>query len=308
MCTEPWYERAVRIAVSLIESSVPLSLRSRVREAIIESRPGLVPTHLCLYLLPVMLAGRGASLPMSWWAGLLYVTLPAGLLIYGVNDLFDQDVDLHNPRKLDEAAAWWFGSVRRPGRPALAWAELVVTHLAFAAVACATTAPWRLAVWFASFALTNVVYSVPPFQLSRIPIVAEISSATIYAHLYLLGAGLAGVQVETLPFLLVACTVLALHLSAELVDRDVDLLGGKRTLSVVMSIQQNRVVLMGIGVLKVLLWATVSEPFWATAAQCAPLAISWWQWRFRDWGWANTVYVAHVAADLTSMLVLAASI
>ena len=35
----------------------------------------------------------------GFWLGLLYVTFPLGLIIYGWNDIADADIDSFNPRK-----------------------------------------------------------------------------------------------------------------------------------------------------------------------------------------------------------------
>ena len=57
-----------------------------------------------MYLLgPFMIALAATSLrpPVEVWLLGLYLTLPANLLIYGVNDLFDVETDRLNPKKQD---------------------------------------------------------------------------------------------------------------------------------------------------------------------------------------------------------------
>jgi len=61
------------------------------------SRPGLWATSVWFYLLPL---GRHQVFHRTgFWLGLLYVTLPLGLLLYGWNDIADAEVDHLNPRK-----------------------------------------------------------------------------------------------------------------------------------------------------------------------------------------------------------------
>src|SRR6266700_8371392 len=61
------------------------------------SRPGLWATAVWFYLLPL---GRlHVFHPAPFWLGLIYVTLPLGLIIYGRNDVADVETDRFNPRK-----------------------------------------------------------------------------------------------------------------------------------------------------------------------------------------------------------------
>src|SRR6266568_4251119 len=61
------------------------------------SRPGLWATALWFYLLP--LGRRHVFHSPGFWLGLIYVTLPLGLIIYGWNDIADAEIDRFNPRK-----------------------------------------------------------------------------------------------------------------------------------------------------------------------------------------------------------------
>src|SRR5215469_11729297 len=61
------------------------------------SRPGLWTTTALFYLMPLGHADFLRS-PV-FWLGLIYILLPLGLLLYGVNDIVDAENDLRNPRK-----------------------------------------------------------------------------------------------------------------------------------------------------------------------------------------------------------------
>ena len=62
------------------------------------SRPGLWLVFVWLYLWPT--GGQVELLStFSFWLGLLYCMFPLNLLVYGMNDLVDKDVDKNNPRK-----------------------------------------------------------------------------------------------------------------------------------------------------------------------------------------------------------------
>ena len=51
------------------------------------ARPGFWLTSIWFYLVPV--GGRNVFDRAEFWLGLLYVTFPLGLLIYGWNDVVD---------------------------------------------------------------------------------------------------------------------------------------------------------------------------------------------------------------------------
>jgi 4-hydroxybenzoate polyprenyltransferase len=69
------------------------------------SRPGLWFPTVWLYLLPL----AGAPLPLrsaAFWVGLVAVTFPLNLVVYGWNDRVDRETDRINPRK----DSWLFGA------------------------------------------------------------------------------------------------------------------------------------------------------------------------------------------------------
>jgi 4-hydroxybenzoate polyprenyltransferase len=62
------------------------------------ARPGLWFQTLWLYLLPT--AQRYEVFGSTrFWLGVLFVTYPLNLLVYGFNDVADREVDQLNPRK-----------------------------------------------------------------------------------------------------------------------------------------------------------------------------------------------------------------
>ena len=83
----------------------------------------------------------------TFWLGVLYVTFPLGLLIYGWNDLVDAETDRHNPRK----GTFLFGA--RPDEAQLAvlpW-HIALVQLPFAVAFVWLFGPealaWLAALW-----------------------------------------------------------------------------------------------------------------------------------------------------------------
>eukprot|EP00397_Hematodinium_sp_SG-2012_P039724 GEMP01043412.1.p1 GENE.GEMP01043412.1~~GEMP01043412.1.p1 ORF type:complete len:309 (-),score=39.83 GEMP01043412.1:783-1709(-) len=62
------------------------------------SRPGWWLVNVWLYLAPTAQRWELFYSPMFWF-GLVYVTLPLNLLVFGMNDISDVEIDKDNPRK-----------------------------------------------------------------------------------------------------------------------------------------------------------------------------------------------------------------
>src|SRR5260370_42686907 len=61
------------------------------------SRPGLWTTTALFYLMP--LGHRAFLRSWSFWAGVFYVLVPLGLVLYGVKAIVCAGADVYNPRK-----------------------------------------------------------------------------------------------------------------------------------------------------------------------------------------------------------------
>ncbi|MCB0215821.1 MAG: prenyltransferase [Chloroflexi bacterium] len=126
-----------------------------------------------LYLAgPVLVAAAyAASRPAdlaAWrlWLLFAYALLPANLLVYGVNDVFDAEIDAHNPKKLTREAR--FG-----GQPAVWWA-LGLSALASLAALAALPPPAR--PWLLGFVFLAVFYSAPPLRFKTRPFLDSLSN------------------------------------------------------------------------------------------------------------------------------------
>jgi len=104
-------------------------------------------------------------------AVLVWLTLPFNLLIYGVNDIFDQDTDALNPRK---------GSIEgariRASEVRTIWVSVLATNVPFL-LWFAFTLPAAALAWMAAYALVFVYYSAPPLRFKARPYLDSISNA-----------------------------------------------------------------------------------------------------------------------------------
>src|SRR6202521_1292681 len=109
------------------------------------SLPGLWSTTALFYLMPL---GHRAFL-RSWifWVGLLYVLVPLGLVLYGVNDIVDAEADVYNPRK----GTFLFGSLgAKEQLAALRW-KIAVAQLPFLVLFLLLIGT-KILLWYAALA------------------------------------------------------------------------------------------------------------------------------------------------------------
>jgi 4-hydroxybenzoate polyprenyltransferase len=102
---------------------------------------------------------------------LLWLTLPFNLLIYGVNDVFDQETDANNPRK-----GTLEGARIRPEDVRPIWTGVLLTNLPFL-VYFVFLLSFGAILWMLLYALLFVGYSVPPARFKTRPYLDAISNA-----------------------------------------------------------------------------------------------------------------------------------
>jgi 4-hydroxybenzoate polyprenyltransferase len=102
---------------------------------------------------------------------LLWLTLPFNLLIYGVNDVFDQETDARNPRKGTLEGARIDRSEVRP-----ITLGVVFTNAPFLTYFFLFLPPSAVA-WMLLYALLFVGYSVPPARFKARPYLDSLSNA-----------------------------------------------------------------------------------------------------------------------------------
>lgn len=109
---------------------------------------------------------RWEALPL-----LLWLTLPFNLLIYGVNDVFDQETDAKNPRKGSLE-----GARISPAEASPILRAVIVLNLPFLVYTVVVLPGWA-ALWMGLYALLFVGYSVPPARFKTRPYLDSLSNA-----------------------------------------------------------------------------------------------------------------------------------
>ncbi len=136
--------------------TVPSGAGATVRRLVHISRPVLWINTIGSGFVAVWLTG--ALFDLRALPILIWLTLPFNLLIYGVNDVFDQDTDAANPRKGSIEGA----RIRQSEVRLIVWAVAVV-NVPFL-VAFLLTLPPLANVAILLYAAVFVGYSAPPLR------------------------------------------------------------------------------------------------------------------------------------------------
>lgn len=102
---------------------------------------------------------------------LIWVTFPFNLLIYGVNDIYDQDTDADNDRK-----GGYGGAKIKPHEVRMIGWGVILTNIPFL-IFFAITLPWEAVAWMAAYAFSFWQYSATPLRFKGRPILDSLSNA-----------------------------------------------------------------------------------------------------------------------------------
>jgi len=156
---------------------------------------------------------------------LLWATLPFNLLIYGVNDIFDQETDARNARKGGLEGARILGSETRG-----IVLGVVLTNVPFVAYFVAVLPPAALA-WIAAYVVIFIFYSAPPLRFKARRYLDSLSNAAYAFPLVFVPLALGDSPVWPAAIGLMAWSV-AKHAYDAVQDIDEDRAAGIRTTAV----------------------------------------------------------------------------
>ena len=183
---------------------------------------------------------------------LLWATLPFNLLIYGVNDIFDQETDAQNSRKGGLEGA----RIARTETRSIALA-IVLLNLPFVLYFAVTMPPDALA-WVVAYMLVFIFYSAPPLRFKARGALDSLSNAAYALPLVFVPLAFGEQPVWAAALALMAWSV-AKHTYDAIQDIEEDGEVGIRTTAVV------------LGVRGALLWSAA----WWTLATIGFALISW---------------------------------
>jgi 4-hydroxybenzoate polyprenyltransferase len=168
-----------------------------------------------------------------------YFLVPANVYLYGVNDLFDADVDAENPKKTDIDAE----NPKKEGRDArevryrggvgvsaiVALCGLAGVALAGVLVTDLLDADATAGLWVVAFLVLGYAYSAPPFRLKTTPPLDSVSNGLYVLPGAAAYVALAGEQPPLLALVGGWLWAMAMHTFSAVPDVEPDRRAGIRT-------------------------------------------------------------------------------
>ncbi len=193
------------------------------------SRPGLWFQTIWLYVLPV--AALDHPDPLRFWLGLLYVTFPLNLLVYGWNDLVDRETDRLNPRK----DSYLFGARGTLAQLADLPMAIVLANVPFMVV-FALLDGWMMALVLLGMVAVTGAYNLPERGLRGKPPWELLNQAgyLLILPFSLMLNGAPSPPWQSVAYLVLFC--MHAHLMGEIMDVTPDRQAGRRTMATVLGI------------------------------------------------------------------------
>lgn len=165
-----------------------VSVKALLKQLFWASRPvSWINTAYPFGLAYLMLTGR---LDATFWVGCAFFLIPYNLLMYGINDVFDYESDLRNPRK---------GSIegaildKKWHRVTLLWSFILPIPFIVYLLAVGT---FSSALWLLLFIFTVIAYSAPKLRFKEVPLLDSITSASHFVGPMIFGATIAGADLR----------------------------------------------------------------------------------------------------------------
>ncbi len=154
------------------------------REVIIASRPFWWINTAAPYFVGYLCVTRSFSIELL--IGTIYFLFPYNLAMYGINDIFDYESDIKNPRKTGID-----GSVLAQSKHPWLWFWVAVTNLPFI-VYFFMTGSCAANVWLITMIFMVLAYSIKWLRFKEIPIFDSMTSAFHYSSPFMFGILYAG--------------------------------------------------------------------------------------------------------------------
>lgn len=218
---------------------------------------------------------------------LIWVTFPFNLLIYGVNDIYDQDTDADNDRK-----GGYGGAKIKPSETKMIGWGVILTNVPFL-VYFAATLPVAAVAWMALYAFSFWQYSATPLRFKGRPILDSLSNADYAFPLVFVPFAL-GVQPVWAAAIGLMTWSMAKHVYDAIQDIDEDREAGIRTTAVAFGVRGSLVWSGFWWVVSTVLFAWVNIPVAVVNAVLAGWLI-FAQWRQPTVERARSLYRYSVA-------------
>jgi len=218
------------------------------------SRPGLWFATAWLYLLPT--SQMDIWQQPSFWIGFLYITFPLNFLVYGWNDMVDQETDASNPRK----DSYWFGARGSQEQLQNLWKALLVVQLI-----CMPYFIWeygyQMALLFGGLLLINTLYNLPERGLRSQP---PLELLCQIGYLLIAPFSIMVNQTEALPamtYFYLFLFAIQSHLIGEVMDIEPDRKAGRVTTATIWGMKKTKMLIIFIVSMEVALLLVYFEEY-----------------------------------------------
>ncbi|TAK89525.1 prenyltransferase [Patescibacteria group bacterium] len=259
----------------------------RIKILLLASRPFSWVNTAFPFAAAYLLAG-GQPGPF-FTVGCLFFLFPFNLLMYGVNDVYDYESDILNPRKGGIEGA----KIPKPYHRFVLGASTVIC-LPFALYLI--TANLIAALILALLLIDAVAYSAPPLRLKERPFIDSVSSSFHFAGPALFGLMAAGFNQQLVPAILALFVWgLASHAFGAIQDIEPDKQAGIGSIATALGQTATSWLCIALFVLAAIITSTYGAVSYILLAALSlyPLNV-WWSWRtknfnqgWRRWMWLN---------------------
>jgi 4-hydroxybenzoate polyprenyltransferase len=234
------------VATAPVQAEPAASRFSAPSFVIKASRPGLWATAVWFYLLP--LGRRHVFDSVGFWLGLIYITLPLGMIIYGWNDIADADIDKFNPRK----GTFLFGARGSQEQLRRLPLQIALTQAIFAAVFLLLVGP-KILLWFGGLIAFTAIYNFPSYGLKQIP-PFDILNQAGYLLVFVLSSWLNHAPQLRWPAMLFgALFAMHSHVFGEVMDIGPDRQSGRQTTATTIGAIPSKLLISGMLMMEALL-------------------------------------------------------
>ena len=165
----------------------------------------------------------------AFWLGLLYVTFPLGLILYGWNDIADAGIDQFNPRK----DTFLFGARGTHDQLGKLPMQIAIVQAVFVIAIWHWTGP-KILLWFMALLCVTAIYNLPHFGAKSLPPFDVLNQAG-YLLVFVLSSWLNHAPQLRWPAMSFgALFAMHSHVFGEVMDIAPDRISGRRTTATVL--------------------------------------------------------------------------
>jgi 4-hydroxybenzoate polyprenyltransferase len=247
--------------------------------------------------------------------GTIFFLIPYNLAMYGINDVFDYESDMRNPRKGGVE-----GAVLDPRMHRITLWAVLITNVPFLVYLVAVGSPLSWLVLAVSM-FAVVAYSMKGLRFKEIPFLDSITSSTHFVSPAIYGLVLAGALfTPALWGILVAYFLwgVASHAFGAVQDIQADREGGLSSVATAMGaawtsrFALGAYALAGVLILSGAFYAQPTWPFWAATAAVVPYLLMVWPFRSlhdedceqANRGWKKFLGINFFAGFVVTMLLI----